>query len=90
MDFAYNGNVRLFYRNIDGNGERKLIGENGGIFMKERLNKLLTVKSIVTILLTLVFCILCVTNVIEAKDFMTVFMVIITFYFSSQSEKENK
>lgn len=55
--------------------------------MKERLSKLLTVKSIVTILLTLVFCILCITHIIEAKDFMTVFMVIITFYFSSQNEK---
>lgn len=57
--------------------------------MKERLSKLFTVKSIVTILLTLVFCVLCITRVIEAKDFMTVFMVIITFYFSSQSEKQN-
>lgn len=57
--------------------------------MKERISKLLTVKSIVTLLLTLVFSILCVTHIISAEDFMTVFMVIIAFYFSSQAEKPN-
>lgn len=57
--------------------------------MKERLSKLINVKSIITILLTLVFSILCLTHVIDANEFMTVFMVIITFYFSSQSEKSS-
>lgn len=55
--------------------------------MKDRLSKLLTVKSIVTLLLTVVFCILCLKDGIGKEDFMTVFMVIITFYFSSQHEK---
>ena len=55
--------------------------------MKERLSKLLTVKSIVTILLTVIFSIVCLKHIIDDKDFMTVFMVIITFYFSSQNEK---
>lgn len=57
--------------------------------MKERLNKLLTVKSIVTILLTLVFCYLSIIQVISAELFMTVFTVIIAFYFGTQHEKQN-
>lgn len=58
--------------------------------MKERFSKLLTVKSIVTILLTLVFCYLSITCVISAELFMTVFTVIIAFYFGTQHEKQNK
>ena len=58
--------------------------------MKERFSKLLTVKSIVTILLTLVFCYLSVVCVISAELFMTVFTVIIAFYFGTQHEKQNK
>lgn len=58
--------------------------------MKERLSKLLTVKSIVTFLLTLVFCYLSIIKVISAELFMTVFTVIIAFYFGTQHEKQNK
>lgn len=58
--------------------------------MKERLSKLLTVKSIVTILLTFVFGYLSVTNKISSELFMTVFTVIIAFYFGTQHEKQNK
>lgn len=57
--------------------------------MKERLSKLLSIKSIVTILLTLVFCYLSVIGVIAAELFMTVFTVIIAFYFGTQAEKNN-
>lgn len=57
--------------------------------MKERLSKLLTVKSIVTILLTLVFCYLSIIRVISPELFMTVFTVIIAFYFGTQHEKKN-
>lgn len=57
--------------------------------MKERLSKLLTVKSIVTLLLTLVFCFLSIAKVIEADLFMSVFTVIIAFYFGTQHEKQN-
>lgn len=58
--------------------------------MKERFSKLLTVKSIVTVLLTLVFSYLSVTGVISAELFMTVFTVIVAFYFGTQHEKQNK
>ena len=58
--------------------------------MKERLSKLLTVKSIVTILLTVVFGYLSIVGEISAELFMTVFTVIIAFYFGTQHEKQNK
>lgn len=57
--------------------------------MKERLAKLFTVKSIVTILLTLVFCYLSIIKVIPYDTFMTVFSVVIAFYFGTQHEKQN-
>ena len=55
--------------------------------MKERLEKLISVKSIVTILLTLVFAWLALTGVVDGDKFLTVFSVIIAFYFGTQSEK---
>ena len=58
--------------------------------MKEKLVKLLTVKSIVTILVTLAFCYLSIVQAISAELFMTVFTVIISFYFGTQFEKTNK
>lgn len=56
--------------------------------MTERLNKLLTVKSIVTIALTVVFCILSATGVVTGDQFLTIFTVVIGFYFGTQSEKK--
>lgn len=56
--------------------------------MKERLNKLLTIKSIVTLLLTLLFFILSLKGVINAKEVMTIFTVVIAFYFGTQAKKE--
>lgn len=58
--------------------------------MKARLNKLLTVKSIVTLILTLVFSYLAIVGIIGADQVMTVFTVIIGFYFGSQSERLNQ
>ena len=55
--------------------------------MKEKLQKLLSVKSIVTIVLTAVFAYLSITGVVSADNFMTVFTVVIAFYFGTQHEK---
>lgn len=55
--------------------------------MKERLANLLTVKSLVTILLTGVFSYLAVTGRVTAQEFLTVFTVVISFYFGTQYEK---
>ena len=54
--------------------------------MLQRLAKLIDVKSIVTITLTLVFAFLAVTQQI-AQDFMTVYAVVIAFYFGTQSQR---
>lgn len=56
--------------------------------MKERLTKLLTIKSIVTILLTLVFCYLSIIQVIPVEMFISIFTVVIAFYFGTQAKKE--
>lgn len=56
--------------------------------MKERIAKLIDVKSIVTIALLLVFCYLAVVRVISAEQFLTVFTVVIAFYFGTQMPKK--
>lgn len=56
--------------------------------MKERLTKLLTVKSIVTIVLTLVFAYLSIIGLVNTDQFLTVFTVVIAFYFGTQAEKK--
>ena len=55
--------------------------------MKERLSKLLTVKSIVTIVLTAVFAVLSLEGMVSIDQFLTVFSVVIAFYFGTQAEK---
>ena len=55
-----------------------------------RLNNLLCVKSIVTIVLTAVFAYLSITGKISGHDFLTVFSVVIAFYFFSQSQRLNE
>ena len=56
--------------------------------MKERLTNLLTIKSIVTILLTLVFCYLSIIRVVPVEIFLSIFTVVISFYFGTQVKKE--
>lgn len=57
--------------------------------MKERLNKLLTVKSLVTLVLTLVFAYLSIIGRIAGQEFLTIFTIVIGFYFGTQHEKKN-
>lgn len=52
----------------------------------KRLAILLSVKSLVTLALTGVFAYLSVTGQID-QDFMTIYAVIIAFYFGTQSQK---
>ena len=59
--------------------------------MKEKIvNRLLTVKSIVTLLLTAVFAYLSIVGKIEPAAFQDIFYIIIAFYFGSQVEKNTK
>ena len=55
--------------------------------MKERLSRLLTVKSIVTLILTVVFAYLSASGMVVIDQFLTVFTVIIAFYFGTQAER---
>ena len=55
--------------------------------LKKRLANLLTVKSIVTIVLTVVFAWLAVNGRVSTDQFLTVFTVVIAFYFGTQVEK---
>lgn len=52
----------------------------------KRLSNLLSVKSLVTLALTGVFAFMACTNQIS-QDFMTIYAVIIAFYFGTQSQK---
>lgn len=52
----------------------------------KRATNLISVKSIVTITLTAVFAYLAIAGKI-AQDFMTVYAVVIAFYFGTQSQK---
>ena len=54
--------------------------------IKKRLGNLLSVKSLVTLVLTGVFAYMAVAGKIS-QDFMTIYAVIIAFYFGSQSQK---
>lgn len=55
--------------------------------MKKRLANLLSVKSLVTLVLTVVFAYMAVAGRIS-QDFMTVYAVVIAFYFGTQSQKQ--
>lgn len=57
--------------------------------LRERLARLLCVKSLVTLALTAVFAFLAVTGEVS-QDFMTVYTVIIAFYFGTQVERQNQ
>lgn len=58
------------------------------MFLKNLAN-LVKVKTITTILLTLTFCYLSLTGIIAAELFMTIFSMVIAFYFGTQHEKKD-
>jgi hypothetical protein len=55
--------------------------------LKRRLANLLAIKSLVTITLTGVFAFLAVMNRVTTEQFLTVFTVVVGFYFGTQAEK---
>ena len=55
--------------------------------MLERIKKLIDVKSIVTLLFTLVACYLALAGRFEIND---IYLMIISFYFGTQTEKKDK
>lgn len=57
--------------------------------MKDRISKLLTVKSIVTVALTAVFAVLALRGSVTGEQFLVIFTTIIAFYFGTQAERKN-
>ena len=58
--------------------------------MKSRLDKLLSIKSLVTLAMTLVFCVLALKGALTGQDFLTVFTTVIAFYFGTQTAKKEE
>lgn len=63
--------------------------------MWKQLTKLIDVKSIVTIALTILFIVLAIKEIIDANAVMTIYTTVIAFYFGTQyqknqNEKEDK
>jgi hypothetical protein len=58
--------------------------------MLDKLKNLLSVKSIISLLLTIVFCYLSIVGTITADLFIPIFTTVIAFYFGVQVEKKNK
>lgn len=54
----------------------------------DRIVKLLTVKSLVTLTLTGVFAALAAMGRLSETQFMTIFTTVIAFYFGTQAVKE--
>ena len=52
----------------------------------KRLGNLLSVKSLVTLILTLVFAVMSLQGTVS-DDFMTVYAVVIAFYFGTQAQR---
>lgn len=56
--------------------------------MLDKIKKLIDVKSIVTISLTIVFCVETVRGNVEIMDFMKIYLMITAFYFGTQAKKK--
>lgn len=53
----------------------------------KRAASLTSVKSIVTIALTAVFAVLALRGDVSGQDFLTIFLIVVSFYFGTQSQK---
>lgn len=58
--------------------------------IKERIAKLVDVKSIITLTLTEVFAYMNVAGIDVPETFKTIYIMIIGFYFGTQSQSKNK
>ncbi|WP_286909339.1 hypothetical protein [Clostridium sp. UBA1652] len=57
--------------------------------MKE-LKNLLQVKKLIALLLTIVFCVLAITKQVTSEQFLTVFSLVIAFYFGQSTARQAK
>lgn len=56
-----------------------------GAFVRRLLSQLLDVKSLVTLILTVVFGCMTIAGQVDTQSFLTIFSVVIAFYFGSQT-----
>ena len=56
--------------------------------LRKRLANLLAIKSLVTLTATVVFGVLALRGDLNGDQFLTVFTVIVAFYFGTQSQKK--
>ena len=52
------------------------------------LNKLISVKKIIAILLTVVFCVLSLTKQIGSTEFLSVFSMVVGYYFGASVSRQ--
>ena len=52
------------------------------------MKKLLSVKKIIAILLTIVFCILSITKQIGSTEFLSIFSMVIGYYFGASVSRQ--
>ena len=57
--------------------------------IQERLANLLSVKSLVTVTLTVIFAGLSVRGSVSSEQFLTVFTVVSSFYFGTQTQRKS-
>lgn len=58
--------------------------------IREKIAKLINIKSIISIIMTVVFCYLAIIGVVSAELFVPIYTTIIAFYFGTQVEKKNQ
>ena len=56
----------------------------------KRITNLLKIKSLVTLALTAAFVYLCIVGQISADQFLTIFTVVIAFYFGTQASRRDE
>lgn len=56
--------------------------------MKDKIAKLIDIKSIVTLALTGVVCYLVSTSKMDVKDFFALVMMVFTYFFTKKKEVE--
>ncbi len=58
--------------------------------LEKALVNLLKIKSLMTLMLTGVFCYLACKTLVASKDFVTIYMMVTAFYFGTQIEKKKE
>lgn len=56
--------------------------------MRERIAKLIDVKSLSTLTMVGVFAFLSITGKVSSDQFLTIFTVVVSFYFGTQASKK--